>query len=61
MKPLQLEDWLLYFWSEISWAQISAEESTAALYRAVNPALQRDIGFAVYAQINCKSHAFLNS
>lgn len=57
MKQPQLPDWLFDFQPEISWAQIDAEESTAALGPAVNPALWRCTGFAVNAQINPKSQA----
>lgn len=58
MKQPQLPDWLFYFQPEISWAQIDAEESTAALGHAGNPELWRCAGFAVNAQINPKSQAF---
>lgn len=56
MQQPQLQDWWFYFQPEICWAQIDAEESTAALGRAVNPAPWRCTGFAGDAQINPKSH-----
>lgn len=41
MQQPQLQGWWFYFQPEICWAQINAEESTAALGRAVNPAPDR--------------------